>query len=165
MASALKLFPFEISFTEAMAPYSTVILSVTLPVQIVVNTVIVPPLKGRERWCLTGEGVVRRKIRLIEGNAECRHLKTLTCRGTLRQVFICLRPRTLCPPPITHCIQYTYSHREGGMGGGGESWTREKGRGATAHKMGRKYQHDWLHLQSINSDKHLPQSPFTGQYF
>ncbi len=30
-------------------------------------------------------------------------------------------------------------------------------------KLGRKYQHDWLHLQSLNSDKHLPQSPFTGQ--
>jgi hypothetical protein len=29
-----------------------------------------------------------RKIRLIEGNAKCRHLKELTCKGTLRQVFI-----------------------------------------------------------------------------
>ncbi len=28
-------------------------------------------------------------------------------------------------------------------------------------KLGRKYQHDSLYLQSINSDKHLPQSPFT----
>jgi hypothetical protein len=32
------------------------------------------------------------KIRLIEGNAKCRHLKKLICKGTLRQVFICLRP-------------------------------------------------------------------------
>jgi hypothetical protein len=32
-------------------------------------------------------------------------------------------------------------------------------------KLGRKYQHDQLDLQSINSDKHLPQSPFTGQSF
>ncbi len=30
----------------------------------------------------------RRKIRLIEGNAKCRHLKTVTCKETLRQVFI-----------------------------------------------------------------------------
>ncbi len=30
----------------------------------------------------------RRKIRLIEVNAKCRHLKKLTCKGTLRQVFI-----------------------------------------------------------------------------
>jgi hypothetical protein len=26
-------------------------------------------------------------------------------------------------------------------------------------------QHDWLDLQSINSDKHLPRSPFTHQFF
>ncbi len=32
-------------------------------------------------------------------------------------------------------------------------------------KLGRKYQHDLLYLQSINFDKHLPQSPFPGQYF
>jgi hypothetical protein len=30
----------------------------------------------------------RRKIRLIEGNTKFRHLKKLTCKGTLRQVFI-----------------------------------------------------------------------------
>jgi hypothetical protein len=30
----------------------------------------------------------RRKIRLIEGNAKCGHLKKLTYNGTLRQVFI-----------------------------------------------------------------------------
>jgi hypothetical protein len=31
---------------------------------------------------------IRRKIRLREGNAKCRHLTKLTCNGTLRQVFI-----------------------------------------------------------------------------
>ncbi len=30
---------------------------------------------------------ILRKIRLIEGNAKCRHLKKLTFKGTLRQVF------------------------------------------------------------------------------
>ncbi len=66
------------------------------------------------------------------------------------------------PPPYTlySCIQYTYSHRERG---GEESWNIEKVRGAT--KLGQKYQHDLLYLQSINSDKYLPQSPFTGQFF
>jgi len=29
--------------------------------------------------------VLRRKIRLIEGNAKCRHLKKLTIKGTLNQ--------------------------------------------------------------------------------
>jgi hypothetical protein len=33
-----------------------------------------------------------RKFRLIESNAKCRHLKKFTCKWTLRQVFICLRP-------------------------------------------------------------------------
>ncbi len=33
----------------------------------------------------------QRKVILIEGKAKCRHLKKLTCKGTLRQVFICLR--------------------------------------------------------------------------
>ncbi len=60
----------------------------------------------------------RRKIRLIEGNAKC-PLKNLTCKGTVRQVFICLRPLPsydpISPPCILHtCIQYTYSHRDRG---------------------------------------------------
>ncbi len=56
------------------------------------------------------------------------------------------------------------------------SSTREKVRGANSSqswvgvqpekrlegqqftKLGRKYQHDWMSLQSINSDKHLPKS-------
>ncbi len=65
------------------------------------------------------EGIGRRKIRLIEGNAKCRRLKELTSKGTLRQGFICLKPRTPYPPS-THCIpvyKYTYSHREEGKGG------------------------------------------------
>jgi hypothetical protein len=40
-----------------------------------------------------------KKKRLIESNAKCRHLKYLTCKGILRQVFICLRPRTQNHPP------------------------------------------------------------------
>jgi hypothetical protein len=38
----------------------------------------------------------RRKIRLIEDNAKCRHLIDLS---TLRQVFICLKP----PPLLGFC--------------------------------------------------------------
>ncbi len=39
----------------------------------------------------------RRKIRLIDTNAiaKCCYVKKLTCVGTLRQMFICLRP-----PPL-----------------------------------------------------------------
>ncbi len=36
---------------------------------------------------LTAPPSKRRKIRVIEGNAKCRHLKKLTCKGTLRQML------------------------------------------------------------------------------
>ncbi len=43
--------------------------------------------------------------------AKCRHLKELTCEGTLRKVFICLTPPPLDPksPPYgLHTVQYLY---------------------------------------------------------
>ncbi len=71
------------------------------------------------------------------------------------------------PPPPPYklytgtCIQFTYSHREGGRGG--ESWTREKGREATVHKAGSKIPKRMT--VSPVYYKHLPQIPFTGQFF
>jgi hypothetical protein len=55
-------------------------------------------------------------------------------------------------PTATHCLYllYVYIGKSGGRGGGGQ----REGRGATVHMRGRKYQHDWLYLQSINSIKH-----------
>ncbi len=47
-----------------------------------------------------------RKIKLVEGNAKCLHpikLKKLTCKGTLRQLFICLRP----PPLLGYCLGWS----------------------------------------------------------
>jgi hypothetical protein len=41
-----------------------------------------------------------RKIRLMESNGKCRYLKKLTCKETLRQVFICLRT----PPLQGFCL-------------------------------------------------------------
>jgi hypothetical protein len=54
------------------------------------------------------------------------------------------------PPCYTLYDEYIplYLFREGGRG---SRWTSEKVRGALVHKMGRKYQHDWLYLQSKNS--------------
>ncbi len=66
------------------------------------------------------QGAIRRKIRLIESNAKCRHLKKLTNKGILRQMFICLRPRTPFPHPITHCIQAYSILIHTGKGGGEE---------------------------------------------
>jgi hypothetical protein len=50
-----------------------------------------------------------RKIRIIEGNEKCRRLKKLTCKGNLRQVFICLRPRTPYPLPL-HTVHVQFVH-------------------------------------------------------
>ncbi len=58
-------------------------------------------------------------------------------------------------------IYCTLTQRRGG--GGVEPERRLEG--LEFKKLGRKYQHDWLYLQSINSDKNLPQSYFTGQFF
>ncbi len=58
--------------------------------------------------------VHRRKIKLIEGIAKCRHLKKLTCQGTLRQVFICIWARTPYTPPYT--LYMCTVHKEGGRG-------------------------------------------------
>jgi len=43
---------------------------------------------------------MRRKMRLIENKEKCRYLKSLSWKGTLRQVFICLRP----PPLQGFCL-------------------------------------------------------------
>ncbi len=60
------------------------------------------------------------------------------------------------------CIQSTNIHT-GQWGGGVEPERKLEGQKST--KLGRKYQHDRLCLQSINSDKHLPKSSFTVQFF
>ncbi len=106
------------------------------------------------------------KIRLIEYNAKCRRLNKLTCKRTLREVFICLRHRTLYPlPPYTlyTYIQYSYSLREG-VEEGRVFLTREKVRGATVHRAGSKIP-TWLTVSPVcKRDKHLLQSPFTGKF-
>jgi hypothetical protein len=79
--------------------------------------------------------------------------KKVTSKGTLRQVFICLRPTFLqrphgpYPPPLHTVYEYTvylFTHGEGG----GESWTREKVRGATVHKAGSKIP-TWLAVSLV----------------
>jgi hypothetical protein len=73
---------------------------------------------------ITGVGYWRRKVRLIECYAKCRCLKKLTCKGTLLPMFYLSEAPspTMTPPPLHTvlytCIPYTYSHREGGKGGG-----------------------------------------------
>jgi hypothetical protein len=73
-------------------------------------------------FILSDVGTSHGLIKYIDTKAKCRHLTKLTCKRTLRQVFICLGLRTPDPPLCTlyTCIQYTYSHRDGGGGGGGQ---------------------------------------------
>ncbi len=53
---------------------------------------------------------------------KCRHLQKLTCRGTLQQVFICLRPppNTPHPLPAAYCLSIlsltVLCYRKGGEG-------------------------------------------------
>jgi hypothetical protein len=71
----------------------------------------------------------RRNIRLTHrGNAKFRH-KKLTCKGTLRQMFICLRPRSAYhPPPLPLHTVFTQERwgelnlREGESGNSSQSW-------------------------------------------
>ncbi len=70
-------------------------------------------------------------------------------------------PRTLPPYTLYTCIKYnTYSHGEGGR-----FKPERNGDGQQFTKLNRKYQHDRLYLQSINSDKHLPEIPLQVNFF
>jgi hypothetical protein len=82
----------------------------------------------------------RRNIKLIECNAKCRYLKskTLTCKGTLRQVFYL--SEAPYPPVTPYPTVYSILIHTGKWEGG--ELTREKVRGEMFHKAGRKYQHD-----------------------
>ncbi len=110
---------------------------------------------------------MRRKRTLIEGNAECRHLKNLPVKELCGGCLSVWGPEPHIPPsPYTlfsivfTCIQYTYPRREGG-----ESWAKGKVREATVHKTGSKIP-TWLTESpvSVKLWQHLTQSPFTGQF-
>ncbi len=109
----------------------------------------------------------RKKIRLIEDNEKCRHLKSIVCKETLRRVFIFLRPRTSYPSPLYTLHIYLYKvylfTQKRGDGEILEPERRLERQQLT--KLGRIYQRDRLYLQSIRSEKDLPLSPFTGQCF
>jgi hypothetical protein len=92
-------------------------------------------------------------ISYIDTKVKCGHLIKLK-KG------LCGRCLSVCPiPPPPVYVHVHISQREEG-----ESWSREKGSGATYHKAGLKIP-TWLnyvrdgYLQSINSDKHLRKLP------
>jgi hypothetical protein len=101
-----------------------------------------------------------KKMGLIEGNAKCCHLKNLPVKGLCGRCLSVWGAEPHAPLPTVYVYTVYLFTR-----GGGESWTREKVRGATVHKAGSKMS-TWLTvLQSKNSDKHMPQRPFTGHFF
>jgi hypothetical protein len=93
---------------------------------------------------------IRRKIKLIEGNAKCCHLKKLTCNGTLQQVFICLRPRIpYLPPPHT---LYTNILTNIGKGRGGRAKPERRGERQEGReqitKLGWQHQYDLMYARN-----------------
>jgi hypothetical protein len=92
---------------------------------------------------LSLEGIPHIKIRLIEGNSKCRHLKKLTCEGTLRQVFICLRPRNPSLNPLTHCIRVYSILIHTGKGGEGEEFNQREG------KRGNRVEYSTDHIAGL----------------
>jgi hypothetical protein len=89
-------------------------------------------------------------------------------------VFIRLRPRTPYPPPFLYTVYVyaVYLFTQVG-GGGGELNQREGERGNRGvyrllswveNTNMTECTQDIGYLQSINSDKHLSQSHFTGQF-
>jgi hypothetical protein len=74
-------------------------------------------LRLGNHWLDARHGLVlqRIKIRLIEGNAKCRHLNKLTCNRTLWQVSEAQNP---IPPPLLHTVCILFHT---GKGRGGES--------------------------------------------
>ncbi len=108
-------------------------------------------------------------IKYIDTKAKCCHLKNWPVNGLCGRCLSVCGPlpsydRIPSFPPYTLYTCTVYSiliHR--GKGGGVEPERRLERQLLT--KLGRKYQHDWLYLQSINSYKHLQQSPFSSQLF
>jgi hypothetical protein len=45
----------------------------------------------------------------MDTKAKCRHIKTLTCKETLRQVIICLRPSPLLGFSLGCCSNFVGS--------------------------------------------------------
>ncbi len=83
----------------------------------------------------------RRKIRLIENNAKCRHLKKLPVKGLCGRCLSVLGPlpskvlqkivsnTTQHPPPIRFQPHTVCTYCTSTQGKGDERWTREKVRG------------------------------------
>jgi hypothetical protein len=126
------------------------------------------PAENRIRACLSilAEHTVRRtrrNIRLMEAMQDVIIWKNWHVKGLCGRCLSVFGPEPHFAP-LHYVYLYTvYLFTEGG--GGGESWKMVR---ETVRKDGSKIP-TWLivffYLQSINSDKHLPQKQFTCQFF
>ncbi len=88
----------------------------------------------------------RRRIRLIEGNAKCRHLKKLTCKGTCGRCLSVWGPEPHNHHPYTlyTCISTVYLFTQGG----GRVEPERRGEGQQGRvpitKLGWKYKLGWM---------------------
>ncbi len=99
-------------------------------------------------------------INYIDTKAKCRNLKNWPVKG--------LRGRCLFVwgPPYTLYTYFILIHTGKRLRGWVRVEPKRRLEGQQFPKLGQKYQHMIeMYLQSINSDKHLPQSPFTGKFF
>ncbi len=119
-----------------------------------------------------GDTSARRKLRLIEGNAKCRHLKNGLVKGLCGRCLSAWGSEPHNPPSNLHTVYVyrVYLFIQGRGGGRVEPETRGKGQQGRVQlrKLCWKCNmtectQDIGYLQSINSDKHLPRSPFTVQ--
>ncbi len=113
-----------------------------------------------------------RKGRLIEGNAKCRHLKNWPVKGLYGRCLSVWGPITPYSPLHTIYVDTVYLFTHGRGGGGKLNQRSEEG------QQGKYRSQSWVentnmtectqeiaYLKSINSDKPLPRSPFTGSIF
>jgi hypothetical protein len=108
----------------------------------------------------------------IDTKAKCLHQRTWPVKGFAAGVYLSEALNPIPPPQHTAVYAvYLFTQAEGREGGRVGPERRGKGqrRRVQIAQMGWKYQHDWMYtrnwLQSINSDKHLAQSPFTDLFF
>jgi hypothetical protein len=84
-------------------------------------------------------------LNYIDTKPKCRRLKILTCKVTLRQVFICLRPSPILTPypPFPYTVYvHTVNLFTQGRGGGGRDEPERRLEGQQLTNLGRKCQHD-----------------------
>jgi hypothetical protein len=73
------------------------------------------------------------------------------------------RAHSSCTPNSIHTL---YILTQEGVEGWGRVEPKRRLEGQQFTKLGQKYKHMIeIYLQSLNCDKHLPQSPFTGNFF